>query len=79
VGPWHRIPICVEEHMGMEDLDLNARFVAWVRRTAGEDARILQILWAAGCMFYVRTTQPQSLMHLESSGNIYEHILFFRI
>jgi amidase len=37
--------------MGMKDLDLNAGFMAWVGRTAGEHARILKILWAAGCVF----------------------------
>ena len=59
----------------MKDLDHNAGFVAWVGRTSKEDALILQILWAAGCVFYARTTQPQSLMHLETSGNIYGFVL----
>jgi Asp-tRNA(Asn)/Glu-tRNA(Gln) amidotransferase A subunit family amidase len=31
----------------------------------------LQILWNAGAVFYARTTQPQSLMHLDTSSNIY--------
>jgi amidase len=55
----------------MKDLDLNAGFVGWVGRVAEADALILQILWAAGAVFYVRTTQPQSLMHLETSSNLY--------
>ena len=59
----------------MKDLDHNAGFVAWVGRIAEDDAHILQILWKAGCVFYVRTTQPQSLMHLETSGNIYGCVL----
>jgi amidase len=71
VGPLHGIPISVKEHIGMEDCDLNAGFVAWVGNHCAEDAHILQILWAAGAVFYVRTTQPQALMHLETSGNIY--------
>lgn len=29
------------------------------------------VLWAAGAIFYARTTQPQSLMHLETSSIIY--------
>lgn len=67
LGPLHGIPISVKEHIGMRDYDLNAGFVAWVGRVCQEDAHILQILWAAGAVFYVRTTQPQSLMHLETS------------
>lgn len=65
------IPISVKEHVGMAGLDLNVGFVSWVGRVAKEDALILQILWKAGAVFYARTTQPQSLMHLETSGNLY--------
>ncbi|CAL3970586.1 unnamed protein product, partial [Diplocarpon coronariae] len=36
-----------------------------------EDAQILRILWEAGAVFHARTTQPQSLMHLETSSNLY--------
>jgi hypothetical protein len=71
VGPLHGIPISVKEHIGMADLDLNAGYVAWVGTICKEDAHILPILWAAGAVFYVRSTQPQSLMHLETSNNIY--------
>ena len=55
----------------MKGLDLNAGFVAWVGRTAPDDSVILKLLWNAGCVFYARTTQPQTLMHLETSNNIY--------
>ncbi|KAI1172675.1 amidase signature domain-containing protein [Nemania sp. FL0916] len=71
IGPLHGIPISVKEHVGMKGCDLNAGFVGWVGRVAEEDAHILQILWDAGAVFYVRTTQPQALMHLETSNNLY--------
>ena len=71
VGPLHGIPISVKEHMAMKGLDLNAGFVAWVGRVAEEDALLLQILWDAGAVFYVRSTEPQTLMHLETSSNLY--------
>ncbi|KAI1748439.1 amidase signature domain-containing protein [Xylaria castorea] len=71
VGPLHGIPISVKEHIGIKGCDLNAGFVGWVGRVAEEDAFILQILWDAGAVFYVRTTQPQTLMHLETSSNLY--------
>ena len=54
----------------MNGLGLNAGFVGWWDRK-GEDAHIVKILWAAGCIFYARTTQPQSLMQLETSNNLY--------
>ena len=71
IGPLHGLPISVKEHVGMKGLDLNAGFVAWVGNLAPDDAIILKLLRNAGCVFYVRTTEPQTLMHLETSNNIY--------
>nr|POE77485.1 putative amidase [Quercus suber] len=71
IGPLHGLPISVKEHFGMKGQDLNAGFVAWAGRVADADALLLQFLWTAGAVFYVRTTQPQSLMHLETSSNLY--------
>ncbi|KAI0022508.1 amidase [Xylariomycetidae sp. FL0641] len=71
VGALHGVPVSVKEHLAMKGLDLNAGFVSWVGRVAEEDALILQCLWEAGAVFYVRTTQPQTLMHLETANNIY--------
>ena len=71
IGPLHGLPISVKEHVGMKDLGLNAGFISWWNHKAEEDAHILQILWNAGCVFYARTTQPQTLMHLETSSNLY--------
>lgn len=71
IGPLHGLPISVKEHIGMKDLNNNAGFISWCDRTAPDDALILKLLWKAGAVFYVRTTQPQTLMHLETSSNIY--------
>lgn len=71
VGPLHGLPISVKEHVGMKSLGLNAGFVSWWDNKAGEDALILEYLWQAGCVFYARTTEPQTLMHLETSSNLY--------
>ena len=71
VGPLHGVPISVKEHIGIKGLDLNARFVGWVGRVADDDALLLKPLWDAGAVFHVRTTQPQTLMHLETSSNLY--------
>lgn len=70
-GPLHGLPISVKEHIAMKELDLNAGFVSWVGNVAPDDALILKLLWKAGCVFYARTTEPQTLMHLETSSNIY--------
>lgn len=62
----------------MKGLDLNAGFISWVGRVAEADAHILEILWRAGAVFYARTTQPQTLMHLETSSNIYGYVYHTR-
>ncbi len=64
IGPLHGLPISVKEHIGMKALGLNAGFVSWWDRVGDDDAHILKILWKAGCVFYVRTTQPQTLVGL---------------
>lgn len=71
IGPLHGLPISVKEHIAMKGLGLNIGFVSWWGRDAEEDAYLLKILWEAGCVFYVRTTEPQALMHLETSSNLY--------
>jgi Asp-tRNA(Asn)/Glu-tRNA(Gln) amidotransferase A subunit family amidase len=57
--------------IGMKNLGLNAGYVAWWGKLATEDAHVLQILWDAGAVFHARTTQPQSMMHLETDSNLY--------
>ncbi|KAL1970451.1 hypothetical protein VTN77DRAFT_4095 [Rasamsonia byssochlamydoides] len=71
IGPLHGIPISVKEHIGMKGRGQNAGFVAWWDRVADEDAHALQIFWKAGAVFYARTTQPQTLMQLSCSNNLY--------
>ncbi|KAL8899962.1 MAG: hypothetical protein Q9207_005923 [Kuettlingeria erythrocarpa] len=71
VGPLHGLPISVKEHIGMKGLPCNAGYVAWANHIPADDALILKILWEAGCVFFVRTTEPQTLMHLETSSNLY--------
>ena len=71
IGPLHGLPISVKEHIGMKGLTLNAGFISWWDIKGEGDAHVLKILWNAGCVFYARTTEPQTLMHLETSSNLY--------
>jgi amidase len=70
-GPLHGLPISVKEHIPVQGLTCNAGFIAWHANVAKQNAHILDILLAAGAILYVRTTQPQTLMHLETSSNYY--------
>ena len=71
VGPLHGVPISVKEHIGMKGLACNAGFVAWIDYIAPDDAGLLKLLYAAGAVFYVRTTEPQTLMHAATSSAIF--------
>lgn len=71
IGPMHGLPISVKEHLGMKGLRLSAGYCAWWDNIASEDAHVLKILWNAGAVFYVRTTEPQSMMHLETDSVLY--------
>ncbi|KAL1301940.1 hypothetical protein AAFC00_002399 [Neodothiora populina] len=69
VGPLHGLPFSVKQQHGMRGKPCHASYVAWI----GEPSTINpinDILWDAGCVFYVRTTEPQSTMHLECNNNI---------
>ncbi|KAI8957524.1 amidase [Daldinia sp. FL1419] len=71
MGPLHGIPISVKEHIKIKGEDVNAGFVAWVGQVAEEDALIVQCLERAGAVIYARTTQPQTLMQIETDNNLY--------
>ena len=70
-GPLHGLPISVKEHIGMKGLGLNTAYIALWDETAPEDAHVLSILSRAGAVFHARTTQPQSIMHLETDSNLH--------
>jgi amidase len=57
--------------INIADHTCNAAFISWHARTPSANAHILDILLAAGCVLYARTTQPQTLMHLETSSNYF--------
>ena len=61
-GSLHGLPISVKEHYAMKGLGHNGAFAAWVDRKAEDDAPVLKALWNAGCVFYVRTTEPQLIV-----------------
>lgn len=72
LGPLHGLPISTKEHHGTKSKNgtANASYVAWVGKPQGS-ILLYDTLWDAGCVFYARTTQPQTIMHLETESNIY--------
>jgi Asp-tRNA(Asn)/Glu-tRNA(Gln) amidotransferase A subunit family amidase len=70
-GPFHGLPISIKEHHGMAGCTNHASFVGRINNSQQGPSGVNDVLWAAGAVFYVRTTQPQLIMHLETSSNIY--------
>ncbi|KAK6084366.1 acetamidase [Seiridium cupressi] len=66
------LPISTKEHHGSKSRNgtANASYIAWIGKPHGSNP-LYDILWDAGCVFFARTTQPQTLMHLETNNNIF--------
>lgn len=70
VGPLHGLPISVKEHNSYKDKITHAGFVGKLDNVAAEHLRIIEDMYELGAVLYVRTTQPQMLMHLCLNNNI---------
>lgn len=53
-----------------EGVVTSASYAAWVDKEHGSNL-LYDILYSEGCVFFARTTQPQTIMHLETSSNVY--------
>ncbi|KAK2745906.1 hypothetical protein FQN57_003519 [Myotisia sp. PD_48] len=69
IGPLHGLPISIKEHIGLEGLDNTAGFVGWVGQKSEIDSSVVKLLLDAGAVVYVRTTEPQGLMMIETNSN----------
>lgn len=53
-----------------DNVSTHASFVSWIGRAHGSNL-LYDTLWDEGCVFFARTTQPQTIMHLETNSVIY--------
>ncbi|KAK8007902.1 monooxygenase [Apiospora arundinis] len=71
-GSLFGLPISTKEHHGMvgKNVTTSASFVAWIGKEHGSSL-LYDTLWNEGCVFFARTTQPQTIMQLETESNAY--------
>lgn len=70
VGPLHGLPISLKEHYGYRNKVTHGSTVSLIDNITAEHCITIQVLEDLGGVFYVRTNQPQSLMHLDSNNNL---------
>lgn len=70
VGPLHGLPVSMKEHYAFKGKIAHAGYVGKLDHVSDKDLAIVRDLYNLGAVFYVRTTEPQMLMHLCSNNNI---------
>ncbi|KAK7677944.1 hypothetical protein QCA50_019024 [Cerrena zonata] len=69
IGPLHGLPISLKEHMHYKGKATHAGYVSLVDNITPKHGNTTQILENLGAVFYIRTNEPQTLMHLCSNNN----------
>lgn len=69
IGPLHGIPISLKEQMNYKGKITHGGYVSMINNIPETHAVTTQILENLGAVFYVRTNQPQTLMHLCGNNN----------
>ncbi|ORX36939.1 amidase signature domain-containing protein [Kockovaella imperatae] len=72
VGPLHGLPVSIKDHIDVRGTDGASGFVGWAyNRIAAKDAVIVRCIRKAGGVIYGKTSNPQSLLAIETNNNIY--------
>ncbi|XBW35475.1 hypothetical protein QEN19_001048 [Hanseniaspora menglaensis] len=69
-GPFHGIPISSKEQMNYKGKVTTASYVQYLDNIAAESSVTVQILESLGAVIHSRTSQPQTIMHLDTWNNI---------
>lgn len=69
IGPLHGLPISLKEQMNFRGKITHGSYVSKITNVPEKHGVTNQVLEDLGAIFYVRTSQPQTLMHLDSNNN----------
>jgi amidase len=70
-GMLHGLPISVKEHIKIKNTTATSGLIAWADHVSVEDALIVRTFREQGAVFYVKTTNPQTLMAIETDSNLF--------
>jgi amidase len=71
IGPLHGLPISVKEHIFLANTPATSGLISWANASSPHDALICKVFREAGAIFHVKTTNPQTLMALETHSNLF--------
>lgn len=70
IGPLHGLPVSLKEHCGYKGKITHSSFVSLIDNIDDRWALTVETLKNLGAVFFIRTTEPQCLLHLCSFNNI---------
>jgi amidase len=68
IGPLHGVPISIKEHMPIAGTFSSSGCFGSIEKDE-KDSQMISILRSLGAVFYCKTNQPQTIMHLESDSH----------
>lgn len=71
MGPLHGLPVSIKDTVCLNGYPQSYATCALVNSYDDHDALLVKSMRDAGAIFYQRTTEPQSLMHVECGSNVY--------
>lgn len=70
VGPFHALPVSVKEHYEFQSRVTHAGYVGRLDHVSHKSAEVTVTMEELGAIVFIRTSEPQALMHLDSNNNI---------
>lgn len=71
IGPLHGLPISVKDSFNVKGVQSAIGYVSFLANPpASSNSAVVQILFDAGAVFYVKTSIPQTMMTADSHNNI---------
>lgn len=75
IGPLHGLPISLKDNINVKSVDSTVGMATHVGDPAKADATLVEVLEAAGAVFYVKTNVPTAMMIAESVNNVFGRTL----